>query len=268
MSLLFTQVKSQVTARQAAERYGVQVNRSGMACCPFHDDHHPSMKIDERFFCFGCHATGDVIDFTAKLFGLSPYDAAKKLAADFDIHPLPPGQNAPIPKLPAELLERKEEQRVLGLLIDYERLLMKWKEEYAPVMPDKEQTRKVCDAPPQNQRERGEHAQAKRRACEDPETWDERFCQAIRHQIPVGYAIECLISSDPDERKEMMETIRDLDAAAKIENILKNGIPKKQTRRVCDAVPQNQQERGEHAQAQRRACEETEQNAREENHAA
>ena len=268
MSFLFTQVKSQVTTRQAADRYGVRMNRSGMACCPFHDDRHPSMKIDERFYCFGCHATGDVIDFTARLFGLSLYDAAKKLANDFNIEPLPPGKNAPIQKLPAELSERKEEQRVLGLLIDYERLLMKWKEEYAPAMPDKEQTRKVCDATPQNQRERGEHAQAQRRACEDPETWDERFCQAIRHQIPVGYAIECLISSEPDKRKEMMETIRDMDAAAKIENILKNGIPKTQIRRVCDEVPQNQQERGEHAQAQRRACEEKEQNAREENHAA
>ena len=71
MSLLFTQVKSQVTTRQAAERYGVPVNRSGMAYAPFHDDRHPSMKIDERFYCFGCHTTGDVIDFTAKLFDLS-----------------------------------------------------------------------------------------------------------------------------------------------------------------------------------------------------
>ena len=256
MNSLFTQIKSQITARQAAERYGVPVNHSGMARCIFHDDRHPSMKIDERFYCFGCHVTGDVIDFTARLFGLSLYDAAKKLANDFNIEPLPPGQNAPIQKLPAELSERKEEQRVLGLLIDYERLLMKWKEEYAPVMPDKEQTRRVCDAPPQNQRERGEHAQAQRRACEDPETWDERFCQAIRHQIPVGYAIECLISSDPDERKAIMDHIRSTDAVAKIENVLKNGISKEQTRRVCDAVPQNQQERKEHVQAQRRACEE------------
>ena len=80
MSLLFTQVKFQVTTRQAAERYGIQVNRSGMTCCPFHDDRHPSMKIDEWFYCFGCHITGDVIDFTARLFSLPLYDAAKKLA--------------------------------------------------------------------------------------------------------------------------------------------------------------------------------------------
>ena len=152
MNSLFTQIKSQVTARQAAERYGVPVSRSGMARCIFHDDRHPSMKIDERFYCFGCHATGDVIDFTAKLFGLSPYDAAKKLADDFDIRPLPPGQSAPIPKLPAEVMERKEEQRVLGLLVDYERLLTQWKEEFAPATPD-------------------------------TETWDDRFCQAVRHQI-------------------------------------------------------------------------------------
>ena len=107
MSLLFTQVKSQVTTRQAAERYGVPVNRSGMAYCPFHDDRHPSMKIDERFYCFGCHTTGDVIAFTAKLFDLSLYDAAKKLANDFNNQPLPPGQSAPIPKLPAAVIEKK-----------------------------------------------------------------------------------------------------------------------------------------------------------------
>ena len=99
MSLLFTQVKSQVTTRQAAERYGVPVNRSGMAYCPFHDDRHPSMKIDERFYCFGCHITGDVIDFTARLFSLSLYDAAKKLANDFNIQPLPPRQSAPVSPL-------------------------------------------------------------------------------------------------------------------------------------------------------------------------
>ena len=138
MSLLFTQVKSQVTTRQAAERYGVPVNRSGMAYCPFHDDRHPSMKIDERFYCFGCHTTGDVIDFTAKLFDLSLYDAAKKLANDFNIQPLPPGQSAPIPKLPAAVIERKEEQSVLKILIEYEQLLEKWKEEFVPSDPTDE----------------------------------------------------------------------------------------------------------------------------------
>ena len=78
---LFETVKSAVTVKQAAEYYGCKVNRGDMICCPFHDDRHPSMKLNrDYFYCFGCGATGDVIDFVARLFGLSSYEAAKKLA--------------------------------------------------------------------------------------------------------------------------------------------------------------------------------------------
>lgn len=45
----FKAIKSLVTAREAAEHYGLTVNSRGMALCPFHDDHNPSMKLDERF---------------------------------------------------------------------------------------------------------------------------------------------------------------------------------------------------------------------------
>ena len=42
-------------AREAAELYGIAVGRGGMACCPFHNDHTPSMKLNEDYFyCFGC----------------------------------------------------------------------------------------------------------------------------------------------------------------------------------------------------------------------
>ena len=85
-SNVFEAVKQAVPTRQAAESYGVQVGRNGMACCPFHDDKHPSMKVDRRFHCFGCQADGDVIDFTARLFGLNKKDAALKLAEDFSVH--------------------------------------------------------------------------------------------------------------------------------------------------------------------------------------
>ena len=61
---VFEAVKQSVTVREAAQMYGIEVNRSGMACCPFHDDKNPSMKLNEEYFyCFGCGATGDVIDF-------------------------------------------------------------------------------------------------------------------------------------------------------------------------------------------------------------
>ena len=82
---IFQEVKSYVTARQAAEQYGIRVGRNQMACCPFHDDHHPSMKIDTNYYCFACGAKGDVIGLTAGLFGLSPYEAASKLIADFQL---------------------------------------------------------------------------------------------------------------------------------------------------------------------------------------
>ena len=60
---VFETVKQSITVREAAQMYGIEVNRSGMACCPFHDDKNPSMKLNEEYFyCFGCGATGDVID--------------------------------------------------------------------------------------------------------------------------------------------------------------------------------------------------------------
>ena len=82
---VFEAVKQSVTTRQAALVYGISVGRNGMARCPFHDDRHPSMKVDRRFHCFACQADGDVIDFTSRLFGLSSKEAALKLAEDFSI---------------------------------------------------------------------------------------------------------------------------------------------------------------------------------------
>lgn len=83
---VFEAVKQSITVREAAQMYGIEVNRSGMACCPFHDDKNPSMKLNEEYFyCFGCGATGDVIDFAVRLYNLSPREAAEKLAQDFGL---------------------------------------------------------------------------------------------------------------------------------------------------------------------------------------
>ena len=81
---LFTQIKMAVSVKEAAEYYGLGVNRGNMVCCPFHADRTPSMKLNEEYFyCFGCGAHGDVVALTAQLFDLPPAEAAKKLAADF-----------------------------------------------------------------------------------------------------------------------------------------------------------------------------------------
>ena len=82
---VFEAVKQSVTTRQAASYYGIRVGRNGMACCPFHNDRTPSMKVDSRYYCFGCGASGDVIDFAASLHGLGKRDAAVRLAEDFSI---------------------------------------------------------------------------------------------------------------------------------------------------------------------------------------
>ena len=128
---LFESVKAAVPLRQAAETYGLSVSRNGMTCCPFHEDRHPSMKLNEDyFFCFGCGASGDVIDFTARLFGISLKDAAEKLTADFgisaDIKPIAIRQNP----------SRLDELRCRRALTDYLHLLKKWKTCYAPKTPE------------------------------------------------------------------------------------------------------------------------------------
>ncbi len=131
MRNIFARVKAHITARQAAEAYGLRVGRNGMALCPFHDDHTPSMKIDDRYYCFGCGETGDVIDLTARLFRISPFEAARKLAADFGIDPDTPG--APAQPVPCRDMQvHRDVLRCTGVLIDYETLLKRQKKQYAP----------------------------------------------------------------------------------------------------------------------------------------
>lgn len=129
----YARIKQTVTTRQAAERYGLSVNRSGMAQCPFHEDHNPSMEVDDRFYCFGCHASGDVIDFTARLFGISLKDAATKLAADFGIDPRPPEQSK-IPNCHAEP-SHDGARLCICVLQEYLRHLRIWQLRYRPEKP-------------------------------------------------------------------------------------------------------------------------------------
>lgn len=97
---LFKLVKESVTVKQAAALYGLPVTSTWMTRCPFHEDHTPSMKLnDTHYYCFGCGATGDVIDLTARLFDLSSFQAARKLAQDFGLNPdKPPSGAIALPK--------------------------------------------------------------------------------------------------------------------------------------------------------------------------
>lgn len=152
---LFSQIKAAVTTRQAAEYYGLKVSRNGMTCCPFHQDKHPSMKVDDRYYCFGCHQTGDVISFTAGLFHTGLYEAAQRLAADFHIHisgndqperkkekkpfiPFKPdlaGLTSRLESIRAAAARQEREawiRQAVDVLAEYRLLLHGWMEEYAP----------------------------------------------------------------------------------------------------------------------------------------
>lgn len=137
---VFEAVKQSVSTREAAEFYGIKVSRTGMACCPFHDDKNPSMKVDQRFHCFGCGADGDVIDFTAKLFDLSPKEAAEKLAQDFGLiydSQAPPRRRYVRQKTEAQKF-REDRQRCYRVLSDYYYLLKKWEADRSPRTPEEE----------------------------------------------------------------------------------------------------------------------------------
>ena len=169
---VFEVVKQSVTAREAAELYGIAVGRGGMACCPFHDDRHPSMKVDTRFHCFGCGADGDVIDFTARLYDLSPKEAAEKLAQDFG---LSYDSKAPIRRSyvrqKTEAQARKEKrEHGWRVLTDYYHLLRKWEADYSPKTPD-----------------------------EDPHP---RFLEAIQKKDYMGYLLDAFLDSSTEEQDQ------------------------------------------------------------------
>lgn len=188
---LFETVKSAVTVKQATEYYGCKVNRGNMICCPFHNDRHPSMKLNrDYFYCFGCGATGDVIDFVARLFGLSNYGAAKKLAYDFGIDPDKPPAAIALPKPERPLLRayRQEEVRCLRVLCDYLHLLESWKVQYTPKTPE--------------------------------DVLDDRFVEACQMLDYVEYLADLLIAAELEQRIRIVEMLNKEELIASLEERL------------------------------------------------
>ena len=169
---VFEAVKQSVTVREAAQMYGIEVNRSGMACCPFHDDKNPSMKLNEEYFyCFGCGATGDVIDFTARLYNLSPKEAAEKLAQDFGLaydSQAPPRRRYDRQKTEAQKF-KEDRDHAFRVLADYYHLLRKWETDYSPKTPE-----------------------------ENPHP---RFMEAIQKKDYTGYLLDFFLEDGPEEQK-------------------------------------------------------------------
>ena len=137
---IFEIVKENVNLWEAAELYGIDVNRYGKALCPFHNDRHPSLYVaDNHFYCFACGEHGDVIGFVGRLFQLSPYDAARKLMADFHLSPDKPPSAAALhaKRIRTEAQQLMENERLcFSVLSDYVRVLRDWRVRYSPQSPD------------------------------------------------------------------------------------------------------------------------------------
>lgn len=176
---VFEAVKQSVTTRQAAEHYGIRVGRNGMACCPFHNDKTPSMRVDERYYCFGCGVTGDVIDFVASLCSLGKKDAAIQLAEDFGIayesnhrkRVSYPAQKTK-PKITFEERFEQTQVRCVRVLLDYLHLLGKWKAVYAPKSSDEE--------------------------------WHPRFCKAVQEISYIEYLLDILLFGETEEQAALI----------------------------------------------------------------
>lgn len=138
---LFEAVKESVSPRRIADYYGLSV-RNDMVSCLFHDERTPSMKLyDDHFYCFGCGKHGDVTDMVGELFGLSPKEAAEKIAHDFGIRydkqygDYKPSKESVIAKIRREQDKAKEKQ-IYSVLCNYLHLLREWRTEYAPKTAD------------------------------------------------------------------------------------------------------------------------------------
>lgn len=160
----FKEIKSAVTARAVAERYGLSVDRNGMALCPFHDDHNPSLKVSRGFHCFACGAQGDVITFTAMLLGINAGSAARKLAENFGI----------VTNATQTTATKKGENwfsYARKILHAYYDLLLLWKQVHCPRTPE--------------------------------DGWDDQFVEALQNQADIRELIRILEFGSATEREEI-----------------------------------------------------------------
>jgi hypothetical protein len=160
-----------------------------MACCPFHDDHTPSLKLDQRYHCFGCGADGDVIDFTAKLFGTGKKEAAVKLSSDFGIFyddgrmsesdgkSNAKGRKKKVRKFSPEYRFAETERCFFRILTDYYHLLCRWREEDAPKTPEEE--------------------------------WGRRFTDSLRDMTLVEYLMDTMLTGTLEEKIDLMNGYRE-----------------------------------------------------------
>ena len=119
---------------------------------------------------------GDVIDLVARLFDLSSYEAAQKLAADFGLDPKPPTAVAMVKlKRPYIRQFREDEMLCFRVLTDYLHLREDWKVRYAP------------------------------KTSED--ALDDRFVEACHKIDLTEYRLDILLQGDSHKRSEIINEL-------------------------------------------------------------
>ena len=81
------QLKTMVNIVDFIGKY-VKLTQKGnkwVGCCPFHKEKTPSFAVSDFYYCFGCHATGDVIRFVQDYHNISFVDSVKKIGEDCGI---------------------------------------------------------------------------------------------------------------------------------------------------------------------------------------
>ena len=83
-------IKERLNIVDIVRRY-VELKRNGprwIAPCPFHQETKPSFSVNEEqglFYCFGCQASGDLLDFYGRINGLDFRETLEQLAAEAGI---------------------------------------------------------------------------------------------------------------------------------------------------------------------------------------
>jgi DNA primase len=187
---IFDEVKELVDVPTAARHYGVEVNRSNMAICPFHSERTPSCKLYEKnFHCFGCGEHGDVIDLVGKLFSLRPIEAVRQINSDFGLNldvDKPPDR-ADISRIKKQKSERMAyeqwEHHAHKVLSDYLWLLRDFAQRFAPMNPDDE--------------------------------IDERFVYGVHNLDYAEYVAGEFLTADKDEKLQMKDEVERIEREIK-----------------------------------------------------
>ena len=79
------EIKKTYSMRDILGRYGMQPNRAGFICCPFHKEKTASMKIyQDSYYCFGCGAHGDIFDFVSQMEDITFREAFFNLGGTYE----------------------------------------------------------------------------------------------------------------------------------------------------------------------------------------